>query len=323
MPGKLILLCSFSLIVLMACGTAKESNPEPFRYEYIDNGQQGESTVKGKIVDESGEPLVGAKVVLYQEGESMITGAVTDLEGEFYITTTFQGQTYIRVEYLGMVSKNLPERFTLNLIHGKTIIFNDTLQMQEDQIELLKPMIYLYSKDTLEVTVQVETPGQLVNCYPAYDKAWKIIACPDGNLIDDKGRNYYGLYWESNLSNIFSITNGTVIAREDNIDFLEKSLKKLGLNDHEANEFIVYWLPVLNQSPFNMIHFSTSAYDQKIPLHVSPQPDQLIRIMMFYKPLKEKIDFPSQEIEVTERSADGFTVVEWGGSKMLEESDVQ
>jgi hypothetical protein len=308
-------------IALMACGTTKESQTgnESFNYKYEDNGQINEAVVEGQIIDEAGEPIIGAKVVLYQDGVAFIAGAATDIDGRFYIKTNYEGPARIRVEYIGMVSKNLPERFTLELIHGKTIIFNDTLQMQESQIKLLKPMVYLYPEDTIAVSVKVKTPGELLNCYPAMVDQWDITACPDGNLIDKKGRNYYGLYWESNLSNIFTITNGSIVAREDNIRFMEKSLKKLGLNDHEANEFIVFWLPILNQSKYNLIHFSTDVYDEKIPLIVSPKPDRMIRIMLFYKPLEAPMTFPAQNLEQVSTDRKGFTVVEWGGSEIKEE----
>jgi hypothetical protein len=314
----------FSLTILMTVtgvtyGISNNGNNAFSNCVCLNSNLQGESVVEGRIVDELDEPIFGAQVTLLKENYEIIASVATDIEGEFRIQTPFEGKAKIRITNWGMVTEELPEKYDLDLVHGRTIVFNDVLIREPESIQLEKPMIYLYPEDTLAVHVEVETPGELINCYPSYEEGWKITACPDGNIIDKKGRNYYGLYWESNLSNIFSISTGTVVKQADNIAFLEEQLEKLGLNDHEANEFIVYWLPVLNKSPYNLIHFSTAVYDEKIPLHVSPQPDQLIRIMMFYKPLSQHIDVPKQIIERTKRQENGFVVVEWGGSKILDE----
>ena len=51
-----------------------------------------------------------------------------------------------------------------------------------------------------------------------------------------------------------------------------------------------------------------------MPLEFSEKPDTLIRIIMDYKPLNEKINVKEQELEKATRN--GFTVVEWGGRKL-------
>ena len=47
---------------------------------------------------------------------------------------------------------------------------------------------------------------------------------------------------------------------------------------------------------------------------VDAEIDNLIRILMLYKPLNHKIEVEEQVINTPSR--DGFTVVEWGGSKL-------
>jgi hypothetical protein len=47
---------------------------------------------------------------------------------------------------------------------------------------------------------------------------------------------------------------------------------------------------------------------------ITPKPDSELRVFMVYKPLKKKIDLPEQKLQPFERR--GFTVVEWGGSKV-------
>ena len=42
----------------------------------------------------------------------------------------------------------------------------------------------------------------------------------------------------------------------------------------------------------------------------------MLRVFMAWKPLDEKIEIAPQEFQATERI--GFTVVEWGGTKVLQ-----
>ena len=52
-----------------------------------------------------------------------------------------------------------------------------------------------------------------------------------------------------------------------------------------------------------------------MPLDITPTPDTLIRVLMEYKPLDDKIDLPEQ-ILPPPPARTGFTVVEWGGTEL-------
>ena len=87
----------------------------------------------------------------------------------------------------------------------------------------------------------------------------------------------------------------------------------LGLNEREANEFIVYWLPKLEVNKYNYIRFETKEeIDSYMPLDITPEPNSVIRVLMDYKPLDNYKEVKEQEITTPNRI--GFTVVEWGGS---------
>ena len=94
----------------------------------------------------------------------------------------------------------------------------------------------------------------------------------------------------------------------------EDALEKQGLTRREANEFIVYWLPRMEQNPYNLIAFQTSAYTDHARLTVTPEPDSLLRVFMAWKPLESPVEIPTQGLPVFSRS--GFTVVEWGGAEV-------
>ena len=94
--------------------------------------------------------------------------------------------------------------------------------------------------------------------------------------------------------------------------FLEEALEKLGLNRREANEFIVYWLPRMEQNPYNIIAFQTDVYTEAARLEVNPKPDTLIRVFMAWQKSDDYVELEEQELWAPERK--GFTVVEWGGT---------
>lgn len=179
-----------------------------------------------------------------------------------------------------------------------------------------KPIIYLYPEEETEVTVKLGHPELLTVSYPKYEQEWKVTATPNGIIKENKkNREYYGLYYESS-NHVTSIQkDGFIVKKEEIISFLEEKLQILGLNEREANEFIIYWLPILENSPYNYIRFETKEeMNQYMPLEINPKPDTIIRVLMDYKPLEKEIKVTEQNLTNVERK--GFTVVEWGGSEI-------
>lgn len=91
-------------------------------------------------------------------------------------------------------------------------------------------------------------------------------------------------------------------------------MPRLGLNRKEANEFIVYWLPQMEQNDWNVVLFQNECYEACALLKVSPEPDSLIRVFMAWYATDEHVDIPESIINTPVRI--GFTVVEWGGSEI-------
>ena len=179
-----------------------------------------------------------------------------------------------------------------------------------------KPIIYLYPETTTEVTVKLWNPTQVTHSYPKYPETWwNIIANPDGSLIDtSSNRKLYALYWEGINNKANDITEWFVVKWEDAISFLEEKLAILWLDEREAEEFIVYWLPELENNTWNLIRFMTlDEINGIMPLDITPRPDSIIRIVMQYKPLDEYKEIPEQTLTTPERI--GFSVVEWWGEK--------
>lgn len=179
-----------------------------------------------------------------------------------------------------------------------------------------KPVIYLYPERQTAVSVFLELNGELTCAYPQYNDGWQVTAAPDGTLTDAAGQTYNYLYWEGETNADYDLTKGFCVKGADTAAFLEDALEKLGLTRGEANEFIVYWLPLMEGTPYNIISFQTSAYTQNAQLHIDPQPDTLIRVFMAWRPSEEYLQMQAQQLTAPERI--GFTAVEWGGTKIAE-----
>lgn len=183
-----------------------------------------------------------------------------------------------------------------------------------------KPVLYLYPETEAETEVRVSFahPEVLTTVYPAYpDNGWHILATSDGTLrtiMNGKisERTYYALYWEESGAVSCDFATGFCVSREDSTAFLEESLAKLGLTDREANECILYWLPLLEKSPYNLICFElTESREAYNALRITPHPDSILRVALHILPVPEPAAIEAQVLPPFDRH--GFTAVEWGG----------
>ncbi len=177
-----------------------------------------------------------------------------------------------------------------------------------------KPVIYLYPEAETDVTVQLDYVGDLTCTYPAYDGAWRVAAAPDGTLTDESGQTYRYLYWEGTDNVQYDFSEGFCVPGSETAAFLEDALAQLGLTRAEANEFIIYWLPQMEQNAYNLISFQQETYTDAAKLTITPQPDTLLRVFMAWKPLTSAVEISPQPLTAPERT--GFTAVEWGGAKV-------
>ena len=115
-----------------------------------------------------------------------------------------------------------------------------------------KPVIYLYPEETTGVEVTLNFAGKLTSTYPEYENGWKVTAEPDGTLTDSDGKVYNYLFWEGVADTEFDFSEGFCVKGSDTAEFLEDALARLGLTRREANEFIVYWLPLMEGNKYNL-----------------------------------------------------------------------
>lgn len=198
-------------------------------------------------------------------------------------------------------------------------IISSTTQMNtpsdpDDPVVARKPVIYLYPTDITEVTVKLDFDGELTYTYPEYNEGWTVTASPDGTLTDESGREFYCLFWEGETDASYDFSQGFCVKGEDTASFLEDALARLGLTAREANEFIIYWLPQMQDNKYNLISFQNEAYTDSAELMISPAPDSVLRVFMAWKPIPEAVAIEPQEFVEFDRH--GFVAVEWGGARV-------
>jgi len=177
-----------------------------------------------------------------------------------------------------------------------------------------KPVIYLYPETETLVNVSLDYNGTLLCTYPEYNDGWTVTAQPDGTLTDENGLQYNYLYWEGVSDTVYDFSKGFVVKGENTAEFLEKILKKIGLTRQEANEFIIYWLPQMQNNLYNLISFQTDIYTDSAALTIQPEPDSVLRVFMAWKAIDEPVEIEPQSLEGFVR--EGFTAVEWGGAEL-------
>ncbi len=310
---------AFCLALLMLCSFA----PCASKLE----GTPSESTVMGEEKDTSSkstaleEWLDKSQATLREKGENM--------KSDFYTVMT------VREIYADcFIGEDGEKRYKVNVALDKDICVGDAVTVRHDRmywdeqnqkgeidpisVEIpqvdAKPVIYLYPEVPSKVSVLLDYQGRLTCTYPTYRDGWQVTAAPDGTLTDDDGMTYNYLYWEGISTTQWDMSRGFCVKGEDTAAFLEDALAQFGLNRREANEFIVFWLPLMQENPYNIISFQFENYTESARLTVTPKPDTVIRVFMAYRSSDSYVALEPQELIAPERT--GFTVVEWGGSEI-------
>lgn len=186
-----------------------------------------------------------------------------------------------------------------------------------------KPVIYLYSPDTLEFMIDLEINESISPTfeYPTPTGLFreKGLVSWYGTVVENQilieGKKYPYLFWEGEGATIPIIDKGFCVSGDSVVEFLEQKIDEIGLNSTEKTDFITYWAPKMIKNNYNVVHFKfTEDYYDIAEMFVSPEPDAILRMYMYFRPVKESIKILPQSIPTFERK--GFTVVEWGGSQL-------
>lgn len=188
------------------------------------------------------------------------------------------------------------------------------------EVYVKKPVIYIYSPDTIDVNVKINTKEKPSFMYPPYNGVWKTKATQTGDLIIAKAIYPY-LFWEGNISLQASDINtheGFIVTKENLISFFEEKLSEMGLTQKEKTDFITFWCPQMSEYKNSFIHFMfNNEIDKYATLDVTPKPKNIFRVYMTWAPVDE-ITFNTviKEQTIPKVNRNGLTVIEWGGTQL-------
>jgi hypothetical protein len=228
----------------------------------------------------------------------------------------FQSSAVSSLEYIG---------FTAQFIDTCIIEKGGQFEYEDENWNIIrwvaeKPVIYLYPETTQAVDVYLDYDGDLFATYPEYDEhlgGRSVTAQPDSTLINHADeREYSYLFWEGKYDHAIDrdLTQWFVVPWSETKTFLQDILPQIGLTPVEYNEFIVYWFPLMQDNPYNLIHFAQEQYTDTARLSTVPAADSMLRVFMVWKALDAPFDIPPQTFPSFERR--WFTVVEWGGTQL-------
>jgi len=217
------------------------------------------------------------------------------------------GNTSDEEEPLHIYEGDFPFNVTLIAYNGNE---TDTLTktIYEDII-VYKPNIYIYPIYNLNLCVEISFPlgGEILESIPPYADQW----CVDIDTTGKINNQYNYLYYESRQANIFQYKKGWCIARSDMNSFFEDNMKQYDFSDAEIEDFIEYWMPLLDESDYYMIYPQTNEIiDEIIHLDFSISPDHVYRLFYGVVGVEQYREIEAPGIEAFNR--DGFHVVEWG-----------
>jgi len=207
------------------------------------------------------------------------------------------------------------DRLLLTFINSKAMPETNDLYRYNPGRMMKKPVIYIYPTEEIEATVSVHPEGEFTAVYPSFtdkkNNEWKVHASPSGKLLIDD-REYTSLFWEADHKTFVpTFETGFIVTKENAVAFLEEKLRILGLTDLEANEFITFWVPVLNKNGKSVVSFQFDNYEKAAPLAISPKPDTIIRVFLGIRKAEDNEQIKEQVLPTYKRQ--GYTVVEWGG----------
>ncbi len=265
---------------------------------YLETGKEYQRTK----AEEAPVADIAEKEAVLSDAQVFVNGEVPDRGMEGYV---IDGYTYYKLRDIGAAIG-----FQVSWLEAQQKVRILTAAMAAR-----KPVIYLYPEETTDISVSLDYDGELTFTYPVYNNGWTVTAQPDGTLMNHAdGREYSYLFWEGEGYGEMDFSEGFVVKGEDTVSFLQEKLAAMGMTPKEYNEFIVYWLPYMQDNAYNLISFQWENYEESAELNITPRPDNMLRVFMAFKALDEAVEIPEQNLPVLER--DGFTVVEWGGTEV-------
>lgn len=172
-----------------------------------------------------------------------------------------------------------------------------------------KPNIYIYPTERIHLDIQLIFPngGKIIESTPNYENGWEIEVLPSGFI----NNQYDYLFYEAQIPELMQREYGWKINGIDLSSFFMNNLKSLLFAKEEIDDFIEYWIPLLDTTKTYVIYPQFNEELKKIiQLKFSIVPDNLIRVFYLIEESNENINIKTPQIPSFKR--EGFTVLEWG-----------
>lgn len=273
--------------------------------------------LSGRTLDVNENPISGGTVSNFDRSRS----AISDSKGHYAMTLSPRDTAiFFYHENYGEV---VLWKYNFQSQHRVKI---DFISMEYSDIPVVaeKPVIYLSAPEPTAVELSLKHAA-LTFTYPSYNDGWSVTAQADGTILNAAdGKPYPYLFWEAQTENLgFAVVNGKVpgslIETRLGIEFLEKNLTDLGLNNKEMTDFITYWGPRLQQKAWAFVQFRVDAeVDAEIAvLDVNPKPARQRRVYMLFTLLDQpQLPFVTEDQTFDTFERCGLTLLEWGGSEI-------
>ncbi len=173
---------------------------------------------------------------------------------------------------------------------------------------IMAPNVYLYPKTTIDISVDISFPngGRVVESEPPYNNGWDVNVTPEG-IIDGE---YNYLFYDTRQPIALNYRTGWLLDGNDLENEFRYLLMNLGYVGREIDDFVDYWLPKIGTTPYLAVY--PQDVEAMITLSINPVPDELLRMIFFFRPLSEPVQL--EELPLPDAiQRNGFTAVEWGG----------
>jgi|GEM_PF-1094452 len=263
-------------------------------------------------------PMVRMGVGVADDGSGTVIFEPSTYDHEYYDTAFNAINTTMFVEE---GEEAPPEKSYADFAHPYLYFqdaFNRWIELSSQEIippvECGKPVIYLYPESTMDMSVWVRPRGGFSFTQPEYGDGWEVSAYPDGRLVNRAdGLEYPYLFWEGRGGMYAPPSTYWVVAQSEVDGFLRETLAAMNLNDREIADFLEFWLPRMQVSPFYKIGFhDTRIMNELAPLALSVKPDNIFRVLMDYEGI-EAWQPSKPPVRLPRANRDGFEVMEWGG----------
>ena len=170
--------------------------------------------------------------------------------------------------------------------------------------------LYLYGEEGTQVHVTINTP--VYAAVPSYKDGYDVTIAANNKLLI-RGNSYDSIAYDYTpaLKKIVSPTHGAIVPRAQVSRVLREYGNKLGLNEKEINDLIAAGQQKIT-SPFVFISFFEHKTSQEIlPLSFSPEPDNFLNVVFYFKQLKKApVYTPAPPIFGEPLDRSGITAVE-------------